>query len=298
MAALLRQTCLVNKSSRVFFLLEEIDEKIKRGNLTDAYFVMQDLHYYCEHHKVEVRRSTADWLALKEAFILLISRCMVDSSYCGYNRPEGIRLPSYYAADLPGIDWIIRSKDGKHYLNKAGISTDGMHEILLNYQQKLIDLLTPISKTLAQLIPDLNAFLWDVIDNVEKPSASFDESIVLAQVDDCKAIPDQADVVAHEERLEKTAFQKAHAQAFAEKQHTTLSIHKKIKPDTSTPLLEKQKLLNELAGVTVQSNSSRSVVDEIYKTMKTREKVMAFLLEVSESLTPRNHYHRRWPTTI
>lgn len=187
-AALLRQNCLANKNSRVFFLMEDIDGKIKQGSLTDAYFILQDLHYYCEHHQVEVPRSTADWLSMKEAFVLLIARCMVDDSPCSYNRPEGIRLSSYFTAELVGLDWIVKAKDGKYYLNKAGVLTDGMHEILLNYQQKLIDLLTPISKTLTQLIPDLNNFLWDVIDNASEPSTIFAESLVLVPVADLNTV--------------------------------------------------------------------------------------------------------------
>ena len=168
--------------------MEDIDGKIKQGSLTDAYFILQDLHYYCEHHQVEVPRSTADWLSMKEAFVLLIARCMVDDSPCSYNRPEGIRLSSYFTAELVGLDWIVKAKDAKYYLNKAGVLTDGMHEILLNYQQKLIDLLTPISKTLTQLIPDLNNFLWDVIDNASEPSTVFAESLVLVPVADLKTV--------------------------------------------------------------------------------------------------------------
>ena len=69
-----------------------------------------------------------------------------------------------------------------------------------------------------------------------------------------------------------------------------LSIRKKIKPETSTPLLNKLKLANEMAGQVVQSNSNRSAIDEVCTMTAVRVKIITYLFEVSDSLTIRNRY--------
>lgn len=118
--------------------MESIDDKIRAGRLSEAYFEMQDIDDYCETNSLEVNRSYMDWIALKEAFILIISYCIANKDIVNcYNMIDEIILPSYFHAELSGLEWAIKTSDNTYVVDVSKISTDGIQEILLNYQEKL-----------------------------------------------------------------------------------------------------------------------------------------------------------------
>jgi hypothetical protein len=153
------------KSSRLFFLLEEVDDLLKSGELAMAYFKLQDLIEFCEQNQVDLYKKTGAWLALKELLILVVANGLEapksDEAGGLFSRTKWISVSTYFKAELEGMSWIARAGD-QYYLLEDKINHDRIPEILLNVGGKVHDLTSNLPKATFSICADLEPWVHEI----------------------------------------------------------------------------------------------------------------------------------------
>lgn len=162
--ALISQACSKanKKKSRAFFLLKEIDELIKEGQISKAYYRLKDQQDYCEEKSISSTKSNDVWMAMKESLLLLLASNLVPpkdlQSSDLYSYPNYMLLPSYYKEQLKSANWIIE-KDGVYYIDDSIVNLEQTDEIAHNVRDKLHSILENEPKSLYQVSPDLQDYI-------------------------------------------------------------------------------------------------------------------------------------------
>lgn len=279
-AGLIKAECSKIKESRIFFILDELDELLKTGKLSQAYFKLQDLEDYCEHNATEVPRTARDWLDLKEIFILVLAYCLLGSKPNHFNTAEGIRLPKYFRSELTGFSWIVEGSTNKYYIDTGLVSTDGLSEVLLNYEGKIVDLVSGLSKSVLQMAPELEPFIQDIINHSTQAPSPTEDNILIVLVSEPADLEVSRLLANHVEAVEKSDWQAKAAAKTVAAVESVLQFKKKVKNESSVSFIKKQQIVGTNRGKLFVRKQVVSVVEELYKTSLLRSKIIAYLFEV------------------
>lgn len=164
-ARLVRAECVKRNDSRVFFLLEETDECLRKGEVANAYFKNADLFDYCEQNQVETSKSVDAWLNLREILILALVYGAVpplhETDRKFHNYRDHILLPDCFRAEVEALDWVVRVQD-RLFLDASKLKTEGIATIEHGIQSKFATAIAQLPKSVYSLYPELQAYLKDI----------------------------------------------------------------------------------------------------------------------------------------
>ncbi len=278
-AALIRSECEKQKDSRPFFICEELDSLLREGKLSQAYFKLQDLDDYIEHNNLEITRGSKDWIVLKEMMIILLGYCIVYKKQTSFNQPDGILLPGYFRGELNGLEWIAPGENGEYYFDISKVDLSGIDEMLLNFDGKITELINKISKGMYQIVPDLNGFVQDILDNRTEPTVRDSEYIQIIKIEDGASAYNQI-MEKHLEKIHKSNWNREQATKIV-KNAEAANQFKKIKNESTVPFSRRQQIIARNRGQVFLKGQTRSIVEELYKRSLLKIKIITYMLEVS-----------------
>ena len=161
-SGLIRNQCTKTENSRVFFLLEEIDELLKKGEVARAYFKHIDLLEYCEDSGVEISKNSASWLALREIMILVlcygITPAETQKEEKFYNYPDFILLPACFRRELETMDWVL-NVGGTLYIDEKRVTAEDTDRIEHGIKDKFLNAIDQLSPLVHSLYPELEEYI-------------------------------------------------------------------------------------------------------------------------------------------
>lgn len=164
-ARLVRSECVKRNDSRIFFLLEETDECLRKGEVANAYFKNVDLFDYCEQNQVETSKSIDSWLNLREILILALVYGAVpplqatDRKF--HNYADHILLPECFRVEVEALDWVVRVQD-QLFIDESKLKTQGVETIEHGIQSKFATAIGQLSKSIYGVYPELQLYLKDI----------------------------------------------------------------------------------------------------------------------------------------
>ena len=275
------------KKNRTFFMLKEIDDLIKEGQISKAYYRVKDHHDYCEEKSISATKSNDIWMNMKEVLLLLLANGLVspkdDINTGHYSFMDYILLPSYFKEQIKSANWVFE-KDGQFYIDDNQIDINNTDEIAHNIRDKLFSILDDEPKSLYQVTPDLKDYIEGIFSEKYQRKHQFylenPDFIKLFRLSTLDTVTAESIVSQNKERVTKEIEKEKEAIAKAEDVNNTLGTISKLKNFSSTVMHNNLVLADRYRGKIFSARQTRNPNEEICRSNALKNRIITFLLEV------------------